>query len=92
MISESKLESKLDDSFPIGRFFLDGFGTTFGLDQDKNGGVIILFIRNDIPAKDVSTDHKPIESFSVELNFRKKKWLLNNPKWYTENCSLENWP
>ena len=37
----------------------------------------MLFITNDIPAKVVSTDDKPIESFYVELNFRKKRWLLN---------------
>ena len=43
----------------------------------------MLFIRIGIPAKVVSTDRRPIESFYVELNFRKKKWLLNcsyNPK------------
>ena len=41
------------------------------------------FIRNGIPAKMVSTDDQSIERFYVELNFRKKKWLLNcsyNPK------------
>ena len=37
----------------------------------------MLFIRNEIPAKVVSTDDRLIESFYVELNFRKKKWLLN---------------
>ena len=37
----------------------------------------MLFRRNDIPAKVVSTEDSPIESFYVELNFRKKKWLLN---------------
>ena len=43
----------------------------------------MLFIRNDIPAKVVSTDDRPNESFYVEVNFRKKIWLLNcsyNPK------------
>ena len=76
-------ETKVDDSFPDGQFFLDGFGTPFRLDRNRNGGGIMLFIRNDIPAKVVSTDDRPIESFYVELNFRKKKWLLNcsyNPK------------
>ena len=37
----------------------------------------MLFIRNDIPAKVVSTDDRPTERFYVELIFRKKKWLLN---------------
>ena len=64
-------------------FSLDGFGKPFRLDRNRNGGGIMLFIGNDIPAKVVSTDDRPIESFYVGLNFRNKKWLLNcfyNPK------------
>ena len=64
-------------------FFLGGFGTTFRLDRNRNGGGTMLFIRNDIPAKVASTDDRPIESFYVKLNFWKKKCLLNcsyNPK------------
>ena len=71
-------ETKVDDSFPDGQFFLDGFGTPFRLDRNRNGGSIMLFARYDIPAKVVSADERPIE-----LNFRKKKRLLNcsyNPK------------
>ena len=44
-------ESKLDDSFPDGQFFLAGFGTPFRLDRDRNSGGIMLFIRNDTPQK-----------------------------------------
>ena len=76
-------ETKVDDSFPHGQFFLDGFGTPFRQDRNGNGGGIMLFIRNDIPAKVGSTDGRPIERFYAELNFRNKKWLLNcsyNPK------------
>ena len=69
-------ETNIDDSFPDGQFFLDGFGTRFCLDRNRNGGGIMLFIRNDIPAKVVSTDDRPIESFYVELNFRKKKMAI----------------
>ena len=68
MISKTKVEN----SFPNGQFFLDGFGTPFRLDRNRNGGDIMLFIRNEIPAKVVSKDDRPIESFYVELNFRKK--------------------
>ena len=56
-------ETKVDHSFPDGQFFLDGFGTPFRLDRNGNGGGIVLFTRNDIPAKVVSTDGRPIESF-----------------------------
>ena len=31
-------ESKVDNSFPDGQFFLDGFGTPFGLDGNRNSG------------------------------------------------------
>ena len=76
-------ETKEDDSFPGGQFFLDGFQTPFRLNRNRNGGGIMFSIRNDIPAKVVCTDDKPIESFYVESNFRKKKWRLIcscNPK------------
>ena len=36
----------------------------------------MFFIRNNMSTKVVSTDDRPIESFYVELNFRKKMWLL----------------
>ena len=65
--------TKVDDTFPDGQFFLDGFGTAFCLDRDRNGWGIMLLIRNDIPAKVVSTDDRLIESFYVELNFREEK-------------------
>ena len=64
-------ETKVDDSFRDGQFFLDSFGTPF-LDRNKNDGGILLFIRNDIPAKVISTDDRHIESFYVDLNFRNK--------------------
>ena len=76
-------ETKADDSLPDGQFFLDVFGTPFSLNQNQNSGGIMLSIRNDIPAKFVSRDGRPIESFYVQLNFRKTKWLLiysYNPK------------
>ena len=65
----------ISDSLPNSQFSLDGFGTTFRLGQYRNGGGIMLFIRNDIPAKVVSTDDSPIESF-CRVNFRKKKMAV----------------
>ena len=70
-------ESKLDDLFPDSQFLIEGFRKPFRLDRNRNGGGIMLFIRSDIPAKVISTDKNPFESFYVELNFRKIKWLLN---------------
>ena len=56
-------ETKLDDSFSDGLFFLDDFGTPFGLDRNRNGEGIMLFIGNDIPAKVVSTDTDLLKVF-----------------------------
>ena len=72
--------SKLDNSFPDSQFLIEGFGKPFRLDRNRNGGAIMLFIRSDIPAKVISTDKNPFESFHVELNFRKKKWLFLQSK------------
>ena len=70
-------ETKADDAFPDGQFFLDSFGAPFCLDQNKSGWGIMLFIRNDSLAKVISTDDRPHESFHVELKIQKIKWLLN---------------
>ena len=37
----------------------------------------MLFIRKDIPVKLLSLESKSIESLYIELNIRKKKWLLS---------------
>ena len=55
-------ETKVDDSFPNGQ-----------LNLNRNDGGIMLSIRNNISAKVVSTDDRPIKSFYVELSFRKEK-------------------
>ena len=71
-------ETKIDDSFPVDNFAIDGFSTTYWLDSDSNGGGIMLFVREDIPSNLLATDEKnQIESFYVELNLCNEKWLIN---------------
>ena len=65
-------ETKVNHSFSVGQFLSDGFGTPFRLDRNRNSGGIMLFIRNEIPAKVFSTDDKSIESF-CRVNFLKVK-------------------
>ena len=76
-------ETKLDESFPVGQFLMDGYSVPYRLDRDRNGGGILLYIREDIPSKLLSINRN-IEGFFVEINLRnKKKWLLScsyNPK------------
>ena len=78
-------ETKLDCTFPGGQFLIDGFNEPFRFDRNRQGGWIMLYVREDIPAKllKVQLDNDDIESFFVELNLRAHKWLLScsyNPK------------
>ena len=70
-------ETKLDQSFPTNQFMINCFSASFCLDRNDKGGGIILYIREDIPPRLVSTDSGQVEGFFVEINLRKKKkWLL----------------
>ena len=61
-------ETKLDESFPIGQFLIDGYSVPFRLDRNENGGGILLYVRDDIPSKLLSMNSN-IEGFFVEINF-----------------------
>ena len=67
-------ETKIDSSFPTAQFQIEGY-TTYRLDRNANGGGILLYIREDIPSTLLNFDMS-IESFFIEINIRKKKWLL----------------
>ena len=69
-------ESKTDDSFPDSQFFLDAYSTPYRLDRNRNGGGLMLFVRNDIPSKMISIENLPTEGFLIKLNLRKKRWLI----------------
>ena len=69
--------TELDDSFPESQFLIEGFHSPFRFDRNRNGGGIMLYVREDIPAKLLSHDFPCAESFFVEINLCKKKWLIN---------------
>ena len=67
-------EAKIDASFPIGHFLLNGYSTPFRLDCNAHGRGILLYVREDI----LHVEENPIESFFVEINLRNKiKWLIS---------------
>ena len=70
-------ETKLDDSFPESQLKIFGYASPFCLDRDENGRGIMVFVCEDITAIFLSFEDKPIEALFIELNFRKKKWLLS---------------
>ena len=57
---------KIDDSFLVANFVIDGFSIPYWLDRDSNGGGIMLYVREDIPSNLLATDEKyHIESFML---------------------------
>ena len=68
--------TKLDNSFPVSQFLIDGYTPPFRPDRDNNGGGKMLFVREDIPCKLLSVENHPMEGFYVEINLQKTKWLL----------------
>ena len=71
-------ETKLYNSFPTSQFLVKSFAEPFRLDQNRNGGGVIIYIRDDIPSRILSKHVFPsvTEGLFIELNFRKCKWLL----------------
>ena len=74
MISETKLEA----TFPENQFFIQGYSTVYRLDRNDKGGGIMLFVKDDIITFPLDRYSFPegFEAFCIELNLRKKKWLI----------------
>ena len=71
-------ETNIDESFPWAQFLLDEFSKCYSLDPCANGEEILLYVRDD-PSSCLLTECKlqdNTESLSIEINTRKKKWLL----------------
>ena len=71
-------ESKLDDTFPINQFIIQGFAPPFRADRNKNGGGVIIYVREDIPSREMTVHPTAInfEGIFFEINLKKSKWLL----------------
>ena len=81
-------ETKLDNSFPKREFIIPGFTKPYRIDRNCHGGGILLYIRSDIPSKELPNSRllSPSVGFSVEINLRKRKWLISCS--YIPNKSL----
>ena len=69
-------ETKLDSSFPRTQFHIHGLRASYRFDRNGNGGRILLYIDDAIPSKLKESKMTTTEVFFVELNLRKKKWIL----------------
>ena len=69
--------SKLDDSFPESQFIINGYHAPFRFDRHGNVGGLLLYVREDIPAKVLHSDFRAAESFYAEIILHKKRRLIN---------------
>ena len=70
------LEAKIDNSFPKGQFLIKHFCEPFRIDRNIHGRGILFHVRKDIPVKLLSVEPLPAECLFVEINLRKRKWLV----------------
>ena len=66
-------ETKLHESFSTNQFMMNGFSAPFRLDQNDKRSVIILYIREDIPSRLVSTVSSQVEGFFCRNKFTKQE-------------------
>ena len=71
-------ETKLDSSFPKQQFSLDGYSAPYRMDRNREGGGVLIYVREDIPSKELSkhTFTKNVEGMFIEINLRKTKLLF----------------
>ena len=76
-------ETKLDETYSDASIHISGFSRPFRVDRNKYGGGVLVYIREDIPSKELTrytfpcTDKDgPVEGIFIELNLKKCKWLL----------------
>ena len=72
-------KTEIRNSFSNDRFQTKGFNTPFRLDRDKNGGGIMIFVREDVLAKLLSMGES-IESICSKIKLRHAKWSLSCSK------------
>ena len=69
-------ETKIDDTFPLAQFCVEGYSTPYRLYRTCKGGSLLLYVRDDIPSKQIKLkfiENEGFEGFFVEINLRKKK-------------------
>ena len=71
-------ETKIDSSFPKGQFAMEGFSPPFRRDRDRWDGGILLYVKDDIPCKEIKVNTFPsdIECLLIEVKLHKKKYIL----------------
>ena len=67
-------ETKIDESFPLSQFMIDGSSMPYGRDKNTHGGWILVYFRNNITLKLLKLENPPsdIEAIFTEMNIKSK--------------------
>ena len=70
-------ETELDSSFSGEQFYMHGYTNPYCLDRNANGGLLLLYVREDFPSKKVdNVDFDTgLETTFIEINIG--KWLIS---------------
>ncbi|CAG2249282.1 unnamed protein product [Mytilus edulis] len=86
-------ETKLDETFKNGEFFIDNYHL-WRADQTAKGGGLLVYIRSDLACdRKTKLECKTIESIFTEINFKDRKWLicgLYRPPSLNDNLFIED--
>ena len=70
-------ETKLDTTFPAAQFLIEGFRSTLRYDKNQHGGGILVFIREEIPSRELNFGFSlNMECIIAEITLHEKKWAL----------------
>ena len=84
-------ETKIDESFPTAQFLIDGYTNPFRRDRNTFGGGLCLYIRDDIPCKQIKLKYtlpSDIECLFIEIRFYKNKYIIVGGITRTRTVSL----
>ena len=88
-------ETELDSNFQTSEFCIEGYSKPYRRDRNRNGGGILIYVREDIPSKELLKFKFPsdIEEIYIEMNLRKTKWLFlgtYHPPSQSDNYFFQN--
>ena len=71
-------ETKLNETFQTGQFYIPSFKHPYRLDISGNSGGLLVYMNEQIPSKQLEGVDIPndIQVLPIELNLKKTKWLL----------------
>ena len=71
-------EIKIDSTFPLNQFAIQGYSKPYRFDRNRNGGGVFIYVREDIPSRELKIHNTPedIESIFIEINLIKTRWLF----------------